>query len=64
MFVSESVISIVMIMSIMACRHSVQVTCVICVIIRNEMCGGVCRVGLVLSVVLLRHGWNTTTKSQ
>jgi hypothetical protein len=43
----------------MPSSHSVQVTCVICVVVRNEVCRGVCRVVLVLSVVLLRHSWNT-----
>jgi hypothetical protein len=59
MFVSESVISIVRIMSTMPSSHGVQVTCVICVVVRNEVCRGVCGVGLVLCVMLLRHGWNT-----
>jgi hypothetical protein len=57
--VSESVISIVRIMSSMPSSHGVQVTCVIRVVVRNEVCRGVCRIRLVLSVVLLRHGWNT-----
>jgi hypothetical protein len=52
MFVSESVISIVRIMSIMA---SVQVTGVISIVVRDEVCRGVCGVGLVLSVLLLCH---------
>lgn len=62
MFVSESIISIVMIMSIMSSSHGVQVTCVIRVVVGNEVCRGVRWVSLVLSIVLLRHGCNTNNQ--
>jgi hypothetical protein len=43
----------------MPSTDGVQVTGVICVVVRDEVCRCVCGVGLVLGVVLLRHGWNT-----
>jgi hypothetical protein len=53
--VSESVISIVRIMSFMTSSDGIDVTCVICVVVRDEVCSGVRGVVLVLSVVLLRQ---------
>ena len=56
-FVWQSVISVVRVMSVVHSPDAVQVPGVVCVVVGDEMCRGVCGVRLVLAVVLLRHSW-------
>jgi hypothetical protein len=54
--VCGSVISVVGVMSAMRTPDRVHVPGVVRVVVRDEVCRGVCRVRLVLSVLLLRYG--------
>jgi hypothetical protein len=56
-FLWQSVISVVRVMPVVRSPDAIQVPGVVCVVVRDEVCRGVCGVRLVLAVVLLRHSW-------